>query len=175
MIMRRVGPPDDERPNNRLLSYVRPAAVRTPESRDVGRKEIQMADIDFNCEHCGKKLTTDEKGRGMLVPCPDCGNEITIPKYDTSHSALQEPPHKHSPPPPPPPLQAIKKRPISKEYKVLTQKDKWFSGKFDPERLEQAINAYAAQGWQVVSMATANIPGLGGNREEMVIILSREK
>lgn len=29
-----------------------------------------------------------------------------------------------------------------KEYKVLTQKDKWFSGKFDPANLEQAINAY---------------------------------
>lgn len=33
-----------------------------------------------------------------------------------------------------------------KEYKVLTQKDKWFSGKFDPANLEQAINAYASQG-----------------------------
>ena len=31
-----------------------------------------------------------------------------------------------------------------KEYKVLTQKDKWFSGKFNPETLEQALNAYAA-------------------------------
>lgn len=29
-----------------------------------------------------------------------------------------------------------------KEYKVLSQKDKWFTGKFDPEALEQAINAY---------------------------------
>ncbi len=63
-----------------------------------------------------------------------------------------------------------------KEYKILTQKDKWFSGKFDPERLEQAINAYAAQGWQVVSSATAQFPGLfSGNREEMVVILERDK
>ena len=23
------------------------------------------------------------------------------------------------------------------QYKILTQKDKWFSGKFDPEKLEQ--------------------------------------
>jgi hypothetical protein len=60
-----------------------------------------------------------------------------------------------------------------KEYKVLTQKDKWFSGKFDPERLEQALNAYAKQGWTVKSATTASIPGFGGNREELVVILER--
>lgn len=63
-----------------------------------------------------------------------------------------------------------------KEYKVLTQKDKWFSGKFDPANLEQAINAYASQGWRVVAAATASFPGfISGNREEMVIILERDK
>lgn len=62
------------------------------------------------------------------------------------------------------------------EYKVLTQKDKWFGGKFDPEKLEAAINAYAAQGWRVISSATATFPGLmGGGREEMVVILGRDK
>lgn len=62
-----------------------------------------------------------------------------------------------------------------KEYKVLTQKDKWFSGKFDPERLEQAINAYAAQGWRVISCATAKIPGFTATREEMIVVLERDK
>jgi predicted rRNA methylase YqxC with S4 and FtsJ domains len=62
-----------------------------------------------------------------------------------------------------------------KEYKVLTQKDKWFAGKFDPEKLEQAINSYATQGWEVVSVATASIPGLTGNREEMVVVMARNK
>ena len=57
---------------------------------------------------------------------------------------------------------------------MLTQKDKWFSGKFDPEKLEGAINAYARQGWRVIGCATASIPGLlYGSREEMVIILER--
>ncbi len=61
-----------------------------------------------------------------------------------------------------------------KEYKVLTQKDKWFSGKFDPERLEEALNAYAQQGWVVKASATATMPGgFGGNREEIIIILER--
>lgn len=60
------------------------------------------------------------------------------------------------------------------QYKVLTQKDKWFSGKFDPEKLEGAINSYAAQGWRVRGVATASFPGFGGNREEIVIVMERE-
>ncbi|MFA6930074.1 MAG: DUF4177 domain-containing protein [Lentisphaeria bacterium] len=63
-----------------------------------------------------------------------------------------------------------------KEYKVLTQKDKWFSGKFDPEKVEEALNAYAQQGWEVVTTATAKIRVLiGGDREEMIIILQRDR
>ncbi|QNO13500.1 DUF4177 domain-containing protein [Alkalicella caledoniensis] len=60
-------------------------------------------------------------------------------------------------------------------YKVLTQKDKWFSGKFDPAKLEDALNAYAEQGWRLRSCATADIPGFGGNRQEFVAILEREE
>lgn len=62
-----------------------------------------------------------------------------------------------------------------KEYKVLTQKDRFFAGKFDPEKLEVAINSYATEGWQVKSVATANIPSFTGAREEIIIILEREK
>jgi hypothetical protein len=62
-----------------------------------------------------------------------------------------------------------------KEYKVLTQKDKWFSKKFDPEKLEEALNAYAEQGWKVVTSATAEFPGFGGKREELVVVLERDK
>ena len=61
----------------------------------------------------------------------------------------------------------------SVEYKVLTQKDKWFSGKFDPEKLEQAVNSYANQGWRVKGVATASVPGFGGNRDELIIVLER--
>jgi hypothetical protein len=60
------------------------------------------------------------------------------------------------------------------QYKVLTQKDKWFSGKFDPEKLEGAINSYASQGWRVRGVATASFPGFGGNRDEMVIVMERD-
>lgn len=60
------------------------------------------------------------------------------------------------------------------QYKVLSQKDKWFSGKFDPLILEQAINAYAQQGWRVISCATADIPGFGTTRQEFITVLERE-
>jgi len=62
-----------------------------------------------------------------------------------------------------------------KEYKVLTQKDRFFDGKFDPEKLEKAINSYATEGWAVVSVATATITSITGNREEMVIVMERNK
>ena len=63
-----------------------------------------------------------------------------------------------------------------KRYKVLTQKDKWFSGKFDPLKLEQAMNAYAEQGWKVKAAFSAEIPGfLSSTREEAIVILEREE
>ncbi|MBI4429804.1 MAG: DUF4177 domain-containing protein [Ignavibacteriales bacterium] len=62
-----------------------------------------------------------------------------------------------------------------KEYKVLTQKDQFFAGKFDPEKLEQAMNSYASMGWRVIAVATGHIPSLTGAREELIIVMEREK
>lgn len=59
-------------------------------------------------------------------------------------------------------------------YKVLTQKDRFFAGKFDPERLEAAINSYAAEGWRVIAVTTATIPSFTGSREEMIVVLEQE-
>lgn len=61
-----------------------------------------------------------------------------------------------------------------KEYKILSQKDKFLSGKFDPDNLEKAINAYAEQGWEVVSMATASFPSFTGAREEVIVLFQRD-
>ncbi len=59
-----------------------------------------------------------------------------------------------------------------KEYKVLTQKDKWFSGKFDPETLESALNSYAQQGWRLVSSCTGQFGPAG--RDEVIVIFERD-
>jgi len=63
------------------------------------------------------------------------------------------------------------------QYKVLTQKDRFFAGKFKPEKLEAALNSYAEQGWRVITIATATIPGAFGSthREEMVVVMEREQ
>ena len=58
---------------------------------------------------------------------------------------------------------------------MLSQKDKWFSGKFDPLVLEQAINAYAQQGWRVIGCATADIPGFGATRQEFITLMERKR
>ena len=62
-----------------------------------------------------------------------------------------------------------------KEYKILTQRDKLFAGKFDPEKIESAINSYAPERWVVKAATMAFIPSVTGNREEMIIVLEREK
>lgn len=61
------------------------------------------------------------------------------------------------------------------EYKVLTQKDRFFGGKFDPARLEEALNSYSHQGWVVDGIATADIPGWSGSRQELVVVMSRPR
>lgn len=60
------------------------------------------------------------------------------------------------------------------EYKVLTQKDRFFGGKFDPQKLEEAINSYAHQGWKVDGIATADFPSFASSRQELVVVMSRE-
>ena len=81
-----------------------------------------------------------------------------------------------------PPVEANPERPTSglpegaraKQYKVLTQKDRWFEGKFDLSRLEDALNHYALQGWVVRAMSTPHVVGFsGGPREEIVVLLER--
>jgi hypothetical protein len=62
----------------------------------------------------------------------------------------------------------------NKAYKLLTQKDKFFEGKFDLPRLEEAINHYSHQGWTVKAMTTAQVLGFsGGLKEELVVLLER--
>ncbi len=36
------------------------------------------------------------------------------------------------------------------EYRVITERDKVFSGAFDPESLERVLNEHAREGWRVV-------------------------
>lgn len=61
----------------------------------------------------------------------------------------------------------------SYQYKVLTQRDRRFSGKFNPEQLEEALNGYATEGWHVVGTATAEFKGGLSTREELIVIMEK--
>ncbi|MGQ0629872.1 MAG: TerD family protein [Sporichthyaceae bacterium] len=56
-------------------------------------------------------------------------------------------------------------------YKVLSHKDKFFGDRFDPEKVGEAIAAYAAMGWQPVGTATDRH---GGGRDSLLVVLVRE-
>ena len=59
------------------------------------------------------------------------------------------------------------------EYKVLTKEDRRWSGKFNPESLEQVLNSYAAEGWRVVS--TFPVASMWSfSTSQVMILLERE-
>lgn len=61
-----------------------------------------------------------------------------------------------------------------REYKLLTQRDKFFEGKFDLARLEEALNHYAQEGWVARTMVTPQVKGFSGtSQEEIVVLLER--
>lgn len=47
-------------------------------------------DITFNCDKCGQSLTIDEAGTGLVLQCPSCGKEITIPPKQVWLPAINE-------------------------------------------------------------------------------------
>ena len=52
-------------------------------------------------------------------------------------------------------------------------KGRFFSGKFDPAKLEEMLNSYAGEGWALKAVTTAEIPGAFGSREEIIFIIER--
>ena len=58
------------------------------------------------------------------------------------------------------------------EYKVLSERDKRFTGGFDPDTLEATLNGFASEGWRLVdAVSTANL--MKSAKAEMVMILER--
>jgi hypothetical protein len=139
--------------------------------------EMTMPNIQFKCPHCNQPIETPSEMLGQLIECPSCSQTVEVLKLPTRPSLAPIPLHRVAPklklPRPP---QNIKKALKLIEYKVLTQRDKWFAGNFDLDKLEQAINSYAAQGWQVMSVTTARVPAVPeGHRDELVVIMRRDK
>jgi hypothetical protein len=56
------------------------------------------------------------------------------------------------------------------EYKVLTQQDRRWSGKFSPENLERTLNGYAAEGWRVVGTFPVASPWSLSTSQVMILL-----
>jgi len=53
---------------------------------------------------------------------------------------------------------------------VLSQKDRWFFGRMDPDKVAVALNDLARERWRVVSAINSPMEGIiRGHRDEMVI------
>ncbi len=61
------------------------------------------------------------------------------------------------------------------EYKVISAKDKLFGNRFDPQKLEKAINTLGAEGWELVEIANSDSAGMLTSRSEMIMIFKRKK
>jgi Domain of unknown function (DUF4177) len=60
------------------------------------------------------------------------------------------------------------------EYKVLTERDKRFSGGFDADVLTDTLNAFAAEGWRLAeSFVAANL--MKSPKANVVLILERNR
>jgi hypothetical protein len=58
-----------------------------------------------------------------------------------------------------------------REYKLLTSRDKYFDGRFDLARLEEALNHYGRQGWVAKTMSTPHVKGFSGALEEVIVVI----
>ncbi len=126
------------------------------------------------CTHCGNRLDAPGILGAASAPAmqkdpisdsaPAAGIQMGPPPVQPSIippvSAIQTP----SPAPLAPlaPLAPPAPRKGTKQYKVLSQFDPCFGGRFDPSILEQTLNFYAQQGWRAVSCTTAEFAGAGG-------------
>ena len=151
------------------------------------------------CPSCGEKGKLPQQLAGIRIKCKKCSASFLVPSPGGSSAEAHEPAESHddgiavdgldisswSEPSPvataaPVPVVApllTETAPLAagvKQYKLLTPKDKFFEGRFEFTRLEDAINHYARQGWVVRSMATPLVAGFAGDpREEIVVLLER--
>ena len=128
----------------------------------------------MNCSKCGTLLIDANDVTGF---CPKCrllqsGVEEGVIADD---SELEEPSEIIEPKVPnlPKHLEGS----ILKEYKVISQRDHWFTSNFDKDTMEDVLNQFAAGGWRLVTAETVvyGTGGFGGNREELYFFMERDR
>ena len=46
---------------------------------ELDREEVPPTDITFDCPHCGKSLSIEPRGAGLVITCTVCGKAVTVP------------------------------------------------------------------------------------------------
>ncbi len=59
----------------------------------------------------------------------------------------------------------------TREYKLVSSRDKIFAGRFDLARLEEVLNDLGLQGWVAKSMLAPHLKGFSGALEETIVVL----
>jgi len=63
--------------------------------------------------------------------------------------------------------------PSKPQYKVITQKDRFFSSKFNPALIERALNEYAQEGWVLREAVSADFGSVGMSRNELILFMEK--
>lgn len=68
---------NDENPESRV-----DAPVPGGSSQELDASEIPETDIVFECPHCGKSLSIDQRGAGLVIRCTQCAELVSVPIPD---------------------------------------------------------------------------------------------
>jgi hypothetical protein len=139
----------------------------TTADEDIPASGFATLTLRYNdkCPACDAKLAYAENTR-----CSKC--KLTFGRFDPSRPVETATPV----------TPQLAPKPGTKQYKVITQRDEFFKSKFNPEALEELINYYASDGWQVVSMTATDVgsflgsfwsKGGGASRQELIVLLER--
>ena len=64
--------------------------------------EIREGDIVFNCPYCGKSMSIEGAGAGLVVPCARCRKDVQVPVPTIGTPSIP------AAPPPPDPYQMLR-------------------------------------------------------------------
>ena len=152
--------------------------VTCPSCGERGKIGAQFIGVRIKCRKCGVGFLVAApaaKAAGASSPIEESYEGIRVEGLDsTAWVVPSETPMTATATPPGEEPTAATVAASRREYKLLTQKDKYFEGKFDLARLEDALNHYAQEGWVARSMVTPQVKGFSGiSQEEIVVLLER--
>jgi hypothetical protein len=64
-----------------------------------------------------------------------------------------------------------------KQYKIemFTQKDGIITAKFDHKKIENVLNSYASEGWDINTVFSIFVPTISGPRQRQFVVMERQK